>query len=112
MHILDAKNKSLGRLASEVAVLLRGKNKASFAPYLLSALKVKVINIGAIKISEKKANQKTYRRYSGYPGGLKITPLKSVLEKKGPAYVLRKAVEGMLPKNKLRAKMIKNLIIE
>lgn len=110
-YILDAKDKSLGRLASETASILRGKREVDFAPNRLAAVKVKVVNLDKIKISEKKIEQKYYKKHSGYPGGLKITPLKKVLEKKGVAYVFRQAVMNMLPKNKLQKRMIKNLEI-
>jgi len=110
-YILDAKDKSLGRLASETASILRGKREVDFAPNRLAAVKVKVVNLDKIKISEKKIEQKYYKKHSGYPGGLKITPLKKVLKKKGVAYVFRQAVMNMLPKNKLQKRMIKNLEI-
>jgi len=110
-YILDAKNKSLGRLASETASILRGKKEVDFAPNRVASVKVKIINLDKIKISEKKIEQKYYKKHSGYPGGLKITPLKKALEKKGIDYVFRKTVMGMLPKNKLQSKIIKNLII-
>ena len=111
-YVIDAKDKALGRVASEVVVILRGKKEADFAPNRLPETKVKVINIAQIKIIDKKLKQKEYKSHSGYPGGLKTTPLKRVLEKKGMAYVFIKTLTGMLPKNKLRNKMIKNLIIE
>ena len=110
-YILDAKDKPLGRLASETASILRGKKEVDFAPNRLADVKVKIVNIDKIKIGEKKIEQKYYKRHSGYPGGLKVTPLKKALEKKGMAYIFRKAVMGMLPKNKLQKRMIKNLVI-
>jgi large subunit ribosomal protein L13 len=110
-YVLDAENKALGRLASETASILRGKKEVDFAPNRVAAVKVKVVNLDKIKISEKKIEQKYYKRHSGYPGGLKITPMKKALEKKGIGYVFKKAVMGMLSKNKLRNKMIKNLIL-
>lgn len=111
-YIIDAKNKALGRVASEAAVILRGKKEADFAPNRLPETKVKIINIAQIKIIDRKLKQKEYKSHSGYPGGLKTTPLGKVLEKKGMAFVFIKTVTGMLPKNRLRNKMIKNLIIE
>jgi large subunit ribosomal protein L13 len=111
-YIIDAKNKALGRVASEAAVILRGKKEVDFAPNRLPETKVKIINIAQIKIIDRKLKQKEYKSHSGYPGGLKTTPLERVLEKKGIAFVFIKTVTGMLPKNKLRNKMIKNLIIE
>jgi len=110
-YVLDAKGKSFGRLASEAAVILRGKKEVDFAPNRVPDLKVKIINIKEIKIDDKKIGQKYYKSHSGYPGGIKITPMKKALEKKGIDYIFRKTIMGMLPKNKLRNKIIKNLII-
>ena len=108
IETLDVKNKSLGRAAAETAALLRGKNMPNFAPNKAPEHTVKIINLDKIKFSEQKKSQKAYKYYSGYPGGLKYTPA----EKKNLDDIFRKAVWGMLPKNKLRKPMIKNLIIE
>jgi large subunit ribosomal protein L13 len=110
-HTIDAAGKVLGRLASEIAVLLRGKHKPTFVPYKDEGDFVVVKNIKNIKITGKKLEQKKYYRHSGYPGGLKEISLKKLFEKK-PAEVLKKAVRGMLPRNKLRKEMIKRLKIE
>lgn len=110
-HTIDATGKVLGRLASEIAILLRGKHKSDFAPHKDEGDFVKVKNIEKIKITGNKLEQKKYYRHSGYPGGLKEVPLKKVF-KEDPAQVLKKAVWGMLPKNKLRKKQIKRLKIE
>jgi len=110
-YTLDAKDKSLGRLASETASILRGKREVDFAPNRVASVRVKIINLDKIKLSEKKIQQKRYKSHSGYPGGLKVTLMKKALEKKGIDYVFRKTVMGMLPKNKLQSKIIKNLII-
>ncbi len=107
-HTIDATNKVLGRLASEIAILLRGKNKPGFAPYKDIGDFVVIKNIEKLKFTGKKIDQKKYYRHSGYLGGLREIPLKKLFKEK-PAEVLRKAVWGMLPKNKLRAKMIKRL---
>jgi len=107
-HTIDAAGKVLGRLASEIAVLLRGKNKPNFVPYLDRGDFVVIKNVNKIKVTGKKAEQKKYYRHSGYLGGLKEITFKKIFEK-DPALVLKKAVFGMLPKNKLRAKMIKRL---
>ena len=112
IYVIDAKDKALGRVASEAAVILRGKKEVNFAPNRLPDIKVKIINVSKIKITDKKLKQKEYKSHSEYPGGLKMTPLKRVLEKKGMTYLFIKTVTGMLPKNKLRNKMMKNLIIE
>ena len=110
-YTIDAKNKILGRLATEIAVLLRGKNKPDFVPYKDMGDFVVVKNTDNIKVTGKKLEQKIYYRHTGYLGGLKKTPLKKLF-KKDPAEVLKKAVFGMLPKNKLRAKQIKRLKTE
>jgi len=111
IHTIDATDKVLGRLAAQIATILRGKHKPEFLPYKDMGDVVNIKNIQKIKITGKKIGQKKYFRHSGYLGSLKETPLKKVLEK-NPALVLRRAVFGMLPKNKLRAKMIKRLRIE
>jgi len=110
-HTIDAAGRILGRLASEIAVLLRGKDKTDFAPYKDIGDIVIVKNIDKLKFTGKKMEQKKYYRHSGYPGGLKEISLGKLFEK-NPAEVLKKAVWGMLPKNKLRAKMIKRLKVE
>jgi len=110
-HIIDATGKVLGRLATEIAILLRGKHKADFVPYKDMGDFVMIKNINKIKLTGKKMEQKKYYRHSGYLGGLKEIPLEKVFEKNSDL-VLKKAVFGMLPKNKLRAKMIKRLKIE
>jgi len=107
-HTVDATNKILGRLASEVSLLLRGKHKSDFAPYKDMGEFVIVKNADKIRLTGKKMEKKKYFRHTGYLGGLKETPLKKIF-KENPAEVLRKAVFGMLPKNKLRAKQIKRL---
>ena len=107
-HTIDASGKVLGRLATEIAILLRGKNKPDFVPYKDSGSLVTVKNIEKIIISGKKMEKKKYYRHSGYLGGLKETSIKTVF-KKNPSEVLRRAVLGMLPKNKLRAKQIRRL---
>lgn len=110
-HIINAKGKILGRLASQIAILLRGKHKSNFKPHEDKGDFVIVKNVREIRITGKKMKQKKYYRHSGYPGGLKEIPLKKLFKER-PGEVLRKAVLGMLPKNKLRKKMIKRLKIE
>ncbi len=107
---IDADNKILGRLATEVSVLLRGKNEPSFDPSRASGNKVIVFNTGKIRVTGRKLIQKLYRRHSGYHGGLKEEKLRDLLARDSREAV-RKAVLGMLPKNKLRARFIKNLIL-
>lgn len=110
-HTIDATGKVLGRLAAEIVALLRGKNKASFIPYKDIGDFAVIKNINKIIISGRKIDQKKYYRHSGYPGGLKEISMKKVFEK-NPSEVLRRAVLGMLPKNKLRAEQIKRLKFE
>lgn len=105
---IDATGKVLGRLAAEIAVFLRGKNKPGFLPYKDAGDFVAVKNIKEIIISGRKIQHKKYYHHSGYPGGLKEVSMKKVFEK-NPPEVLRKAVLGMLPKNKLRQQQIKRL---
>lgn len=108
---IDAQNKKLGRLATEVAVLLMGKNRADFARNVIPEVKIKISNAGKLSVTNKKMDQKIYKNYSGYPGGLKERSMKKVVSDKGMKEALRIAVKGMLPKNKLRDRMMKNLII-
>jgi len=107
-YTIDANNKILGRLAVEIANLLRGKSKPNFAPYLDIEDQVIIYNTDKIKVTGRKLKQKLYWRHTGYPGGIKKQTLAELM-KKDSREVVRKAVYGMLPKNKLRAKMIKRL---
>ncbi len=107
-HIIDAAGRILGRLASQIAILLRGKHRPGFVPYKDMGDFVLIKNVDKIKLSGKKMGQKIYYRHSGYLGGLKEIPIKKIFDKK-PDEILKKAVFGMLPKNKLRAKQIKRL---
>lgn len=107
-HTTDATDKILGRLATEIVLLLRGKQKPDFAPNKDIGDFVVVKNVDKLKFSGKKMEQKKYYHHSGYLGGLKELPLKKLFKER-PSEVLRKAVWGMLPKNKLRAKQIKRL---
>ncbi len=110
-YTVDAKGRTLGRVATEVAMYLMEKNTAHYSPEKVPVTKVRVINANALSISEKKKDEKTYKNYSGYPGGLKITPMKDKITKKGNEEVLALAVKGMLPDNKLKKFMLKNLTI-
>jgi len=105
---IDAADKRLGRLATEIATILRGKNQPSFLPYKLSQNKVIVFNTAKIVLTGKKFEDKKYIRHTGYLGGIKEVKFKELF-KRDPSEPLRRAVYGMLPKNKLRDKMIKNL---
>lgn len=108
IHTIDATNKILGRLAVEIAILLRGKHNPNFIPYKEAEDIVIIENISKLKVTGKKMDQKKYFQHSGYLGSEKEIPLKTLF-KKDPRKVLRKAVLGMLPKNKLRTKTIKRL---
>jgi len=106
--VIDATDQVLGRLATKAARILIGKDKASFTPYLDSGDHLVVINADKIKMTGNKVEQKMYYSHSGYPGGLKEVPAKRVREAK-PEWVVREAIVGMLPKNKLRARRAKKL---
>ena len=110
-YTIDAQNKKLGRLASEAAILLMGKNRADFARNTVADAKVKIVNAGKIFVTNKKMDSKIYKNYSGYPGGLKETSMKKVVAVKGMKEALRIAIKGMLPTNKLRPRIMKNLTI-
>ncbi len=110
-HTIDAKDKVLGRLATQIALLLRGKHKSDFVPNKDMGDFVVVKNISKIKISSKKLEEKKYYHHTRYPGSLKEVPMKKIFER-DPGEVLKRAVLGMLPKNKLRAEQIKRLKFE
>ena len=107
-YVVDARNEILGRLASKVAHILRGKHKPIFAPHVDVGDHVIIINAKKIRVTGRKAQQKRYTRYSGYPGGLKETVYEKMLEKH-PEKILEHAIRGMLPKNRLGRKMFKKL---
>ena len=110
VYLIDAKDKVLGRVATRIANILRGKHKPDFVPYLDLGDRVVVINAKDIKLTGNKIEKKVYYHHSRYPGGLKKETVKELLSRK-PEEVLRRAVYGMLPKNKLRDKFIKKLTI-
>ncbi len=107
-YVVDATGHTLGRLTSEIASILRGKNKPVFTPHIDIGDYVIVINADKIKVTGKKLDQKIYYHHSDYVGGMKETTLKTMLNKK-PEYVLEHAVKGMLPKGPLGRQMIKKL---
>jgi len=107
-YLVDAKDKILGRLAAKVAAVLRGKHKPIFTPSLDTGDGVIVINASKVKVTGRKLKQKVYRRYSGYPGGLKEVPLEIMLAKK-PTTVIQLAVSRMLPTGPLGRDIIKKL---
>ncbi|MEK7532305.1 MAG: 50S ribosomal protein L13 [Patescibacteria group bacterium] len=108
---IDATGRAAGRVATEVALLLRGKNDPQFAPHILSENRVRVVNTSKLKFTGKKLEKNLVYSHSGYPGGLKEIPLKDVFAKDSRK-VLRATVSKMLPKNKLRKPMMKHLTIE
>ncbi|MCH8948864.1 MAG: 50S ribosomal protein L13 [Chloroflexi bacterium] len=107
-HVVDAEERPLGRLASEVAVLLRGKYRPTYTPHMDNGDFVVVVNASKVKVTGAKMQQKLYRRHSGYPGGLKETPLPVMLERH-PERVVQLAVKGMLPHNRLGRKILRHL---
>ena len=107
-YVVDAEGMVLGRLASQVAAILRGKNKPTFTPRVDTGDHVIVLNADKVVLTGDKLNQKFYRRHSGYPGGLKETSYKDLMAKKADLAVIE-AVRGMLPKNALGRQMIKKL---
>ncbi|MCL5795503.1 MAG: 50S ribosomal protein L13 [Patescibacteria group bacterium] len=108
---LDATNQILGKLATKIADILRGKDKASFQPNIISNVKVIVINPDKIKVTGNKMSDKIYYHHTTWPGGLKSVALKDLMIK-NPGEVIIHAVSGMLPKNKLRKIWLRNLIIK
>ncbi len=109
-YLVDAKGKTLGRLATKIAVILRGKNKPTFSPHIDCGDHVVVINADKIKLSGQKWDQKKYYRHSGYPGALKETTAREMREKK-PENILAEAVKGMVPRNRLRTHVLSKLKI-
>jgi large subunit ribosomal protein L13 len=108
--VVDARGQVLGRLASRIAMVLRGKTKAVFTPHLDTGDFVVVVNAEQVLLTGRKLDQKNYYRHSGYPGGLKTTTARQMLQKK-PEQLLRHAVRGMLPKNSLGRQLLKKLKI-
>ena len=109
-YLVDAEGKTLGRLATQIADTLRGKGKPQFTPHIDTGDFVVVVNAEKIAVTGKKLDEKMYYRHSGYPGGLKQRPLREQLERQ-PTEVLRKAVKGMLPRNRLGRQQLTKLKI-
>lgn len=109
-HVIDADGRTLGRLASEIARLLRGKNKARYTPHVDTGDFVVVVNAEKIVVTGRKAEQKVYRRHTGYPGGLRETSYEQMLARK-PTEILRRAVRGMMPRTRLARQQFKKLKI-
>lgn len=107
-HLFDAQGKVLGRLATEIAKVLSGRNKVDYVPHIDGGDFVTVINMDKIRVTGQKMDDKIYHKFSGYPGGISSIALKDLL-KKDPKKVMQNAVYGMLPKNTLRDKMMLRL---
>ena len=110
-HEIDATNQSLGRIATKIATILRGKDKATFTPNLIPNVKVVVQNLDKIVFKGTKAQTTHYYRHSGYPGGIRERTLEQKWAK-NPKEVLRLAVRGMLAPNRLRDRMLRNIIVK
>jgi len=109
-YVANADGVVLGRAASKIAQILRGKHKPIWAPHMDVGDFVVIVNVDKIRVTGRKTEQKLYYRHSGYPGGLKATPFKRAFDKH-PEFILREAVRGMLPRNRLGRKMLKKLKI-
>jgi large subunit ribosomal protein L13 len=109
-YVVDAEGQTLGRLASEIAKVLRGKNKPQYTPHVDVGDFVVVVNADKVVVTGKKAEQKVYRRHSGYPGGMKETSYERMLERR-PTEILRRAVYGMMPKTRLARQQFRKLKI-
>lgn len=107
-YVVDAEGQTLGRLASELAIILRGKHKPQYTPHVDTGDFVVVVNADKVVLTGRKAEKKVYHRHTGYPGGLKSTSFETMMRRK-PAEVLRKAVSGMMPKTRLARQQVKKL---
>mgnify|MGYP001578278202 FL=1 len=111
IYSIDATGQSLGRLATEVATLLRGKREVNYTPHLDPMITVRVLKLDKVVLTGKKSSQKVYYHYTGYPGGLRTVKYQELI-KKDPTKALKLAVLRMLNKNRLRAKLMKRLIVQ
>ena len=111
-HIINAEGKRVGHIAVEASTILNGKNSPEYLPNKVPEVKVVIKNASKLKILPSKFKNKTYITFSGYPGGQKTKTMREVVEAKGNSEILRKAVFGMLPKNKLRSIKMTQLVIE
>ena len=109
-YVIDAENKTLGRLASEVAAILRGKKKPTYTPHVDCGDYVIVINAEKVAVTGKKRKEKIYKRHTGYPGGLREMTFEQLMEKH-PTEIVRHAVKGMMPNGKLGRQMYKKLFV-
>lgn len=111
-HVIDATNRTLGRVASEAAHALLGKRSSRYVQYLAAPVKVVIENASKLHLPTRRTTGKVYTRYTGYPGGLYFTRMDEMIAKKGIEEVVRKTVDGMIPRNKLRAPRMKNLTVK
>lgn len=109
-HVVDAKGQVVGRLASRISRILMGKNKPSYTPHVDSGDGVIVVNASQVRVTGRKNEQKAYKFYSGYPGGLREVTFENMM-KKDPTYALKHAVKGMLPKNRQGKQMITHFLV-
>lgn len=109
MKTIDAENRTLGRVATEAAMALMGKDTPQYVPNIFSGTQVNIINASKMKITEKKKGEKMYKRFTGYPSGLKERTMTQVLDKKGYTEILNIAIKKMLPNNRLRKEALKHL---
>ena len=110
-HVIDATDRTLGRVASEAAHALLGKRSVHFAKNKALPMKVVIENAGRLNLPKRRTEGKVYTRYTGYPGGLREMTMADMIAKKGISAVVKKTVDGMIPRNKLRATRMKNLVI-
>lgn len=111
-YTIDATGRSLGRVASEAAHALLGKRSARYERHLTAPVKVVIENAGKLNLPPRRVKGKVYSRYTGFPGGLYETSMEDLIAKKGIGEVMRKTVDGMIPRNKLRTPRMKNLIVK
>ncbi len=112
IYTIDATNRTLGRVASEAAHALLGKRSATYAKNIAHPIKVVIENANKLHITSRRSQGKVYTHYTGYPGGLRAMRMDEMIEKKGIEEVVRKTVDGMIPRNKLRTPRMKNLIVK
>ena len=110
--VIDATDKTIGRVASEAAKILMGKDSPAYQPNVVADVVVTIENASKTRITEKKKDEKKYPKYSGFPGGLRFETLRKILTNKGYNEVYQKAVKGMLPSNRLRSPRLKNLQVK
>lgn len=111
MFVIDAAGRSLGRVASEAASVILGKKSVTYVQNEILPVEVTITNASKMKLTEKRVDQKEFTHYTGYPGGLRTTSMRNMMATKGISEVLRKAVDGMIPRNKLRKERMKRVTI-